>query len=235
MERGANAALTPVSNENALKLVIFPQFWHSCVPIHSTHAAVVEAVIIRCIEKYRTWTVCNIVCDWQLSSSVLVESSECIEFALFVNKIYIRECECVCCTFFVRSFVHLFPCFRSVWYSNTYYYDLNRAFCIAAKCYLIVFMHELFLLLYYCCCWWRWRWWCWTPMRTHNGDAIPFDRASGREDVWIRLNRNTRVRQRMKQTNRTNTCTLHMKQTHTHRRAKKNWLNKAYKFLSNTT
>lgn len=92
-------------------------------------------------------TMCIIVYDWYSSAHRFCESVEYIEFALFVNKIYNCVCVCVLQYSCIHSFVSLFPFSFDVPTSNTYCYDLNRSFCTAAKCYLNVFMHVLFLLL----------------------------------------------------------------------------------------
>lgn len=49
----------------------------------------------------------------------------------------------------IHSFVFFFS---SVWCSNTYCYDLNRLFCTAAKCSLIVFILKLVVLFFFCYC-----------------------------------------------------------------------------------
>lgn len=88
-----------------------------------------------------------------------------IGMACVPAKAHTSECpfnlsnlHCLCasfCTFYYR--IHLFPCFRFVWCSNTYCRDLNRLFC--TKCCLIAFMQRRFFararFFFFDLCWYR--------------------------------------------------------------------------------
>lgn len=86
--------------------------------------------VIRCIELIRAAL-------RECESEAHIHASKSWRWIYRIWIVCVLDLRFLCA---LHSFVSFF---RSVWCSNTYCYDLNRLFCTATKCSLIVFIHEL--------------------------------------------------------------------------------------------